>query len=237
MPAHLCVRGKKMKYNKTVKAVFIERPNRFVAKVNLNDEEIYCHVKNTGRCRELLVPGVTVWLEDSENPNRKYRYSLVTVKKGERLVNMDSQAPNKAVGEWLRNGGLFKNITLLKAEKTYKHSRFDFYCEYEDKKAFIEVKGVTLENDNIVSFPDAPTERGARHVSELADCLEEGYEAYVVFVVQMKNVLHFEPNAVNDPAFASALKEAVKQGVRAIAVDCDVSDGEVVIKDFVDVKM
>lgn len=237
MLAHLCVRGKKMKYNKTVKAVFIERPNRFVAKVNLNGEEIYCHVKNTGRCRELLVPGVTVWLEDSENPNRKYRYSLVTVKKGNRLVNMDSQAPNKAVGEWLRNGGLFKNITLLKAEKTYKHSRFDFYCEYEDKKAFIEVKGVTLENDNIVSFPDAPTERGARHVSELADCLKEGYEAYVVFVVQMKDVLHFEPNALNDPAFASALKEAVKRGVRAIAVDCDVSDGEVVIKDFVDVKM
>ena len=134
-----------MKYNKTEKATFIERPNRFVAKVILDGEEIYCHVKNTGRCRELLVPGATVWLEDSENPARKYRYSLVTVKKGERLVNMDSQAPNKAVGAWLSDEGYFKNIKLLKPESKYGSSRFDFYCEYEDKKAFIEVKGVTLE--------------------------------------------------------------------------------------------
>ena len=137
-----------MKYNKTVEATFVERPNRFVAKVLLDGKEIYCHVKNTGRCRELLVPGATVWLEDSENPNRKYRYSLVTVKKGDRLVNMDSQAPNKAVGEWLKNGGLFGNIKFIKPESTYGTSRFDFYCEYEDKKAYIEVKGVTLENDN-----------------------------------------------------------------------------------------
>lgn len=226
-----------MKYNKTVKAVFLERPNRFVAKVCLDGEEIYCHVKNTGRCRELLRPGVDVWLEDSENPKRKYRYSLVTVRKGDRLVNMDSQAPNKAVGEWLKNEGLFSDIKLLKAEKTYGKSRFDFYCEYEDKKAFIEVKGVTLENDNAVSFPDAPTERGARHICELMECIKEGYEAYIIFVVQMKDVLYFEPNAVNDPVFASALKDAWLNGVNIIAVDCQVTDKEMLVKDFVPVKL
>lgn len=235
MPTHLYIRGKNMKYNKTVKAIFIERPNRFVAKVSLDGEDIYCHVKNTGRCRELLVPGATVWLEDSENPARKYRYSLVTVKKGDRLVNMDSQAPNKAVGEWLSGGGYFKGIKLLKPECKYGSSRFDFYCEYEDKKAYIEVKGVTLENNNVVSFPDAPTERGARHVSELAECIKEGYEAYIIFVVQMKDVLHFEPNAVNDPVFAKALKKAQAEGVNIIAVDCDVTDKEMIIRDFVKV--
>lgn len=226
-----------MKYNKIVKAEFIERPNRFVAKVRFEGEEIYCHVKNTGRCRELLRPGAEVYLEDSENPNRKYRYSLVTVKKGERLVNMDSQAPNKAVGEWLKNGGLFKNISLLKPEKTYGSSRFDFYCEYEDKKAFIEVKGVTLENDNVVSFPDAPTERGARHVGELIGCMNEGYEAYIIFVIQMKGVLHFTPNEAHDPAFASVLRRAKEMGVNIIAVDCRVTPEEMVIEDFVKVQV
>lgn len=226
-----------MKYNKTVKATFIERPNRFVAKVNPDGEEIYCHVKNTGRCRELLVPGATVWLEDSENPARKYRYSLVTVKKGDRLVNMDSQSPNKAVAEWLSAEGFFKDIHLLKPESKYGSSRFDFYCEYQDKKAYIEVKGVTLENDNIVSFPDAPTERGARHVRELAECIKDGYEAYIIFVVQMKDVLYFEPNYVNDPVFAKALKQAHGQGVKILAVDCLVTEKEMKIKDFVRVKI
>ena len=226
-----------MRYNKIVKAEFIERPNRFVAKVRLDGEEIYCHVKNTGRCRELLVPGATVWLEDSENPNRKYRYSLVTVQKGDRLVNMDSQAPNKVVGEWLSDGGLFKDIHLLKPEKTYGSSRFDFYCEYEDKKAYIEVKGVTLENDNVVSFPDAPTERGARHVKELAECIKDGYEAYIIFVVQMKNVMYFTPNEDHDPAFAKVLRQAQQEGVNIVAADCFVSDTEMIIEDFVEVKL
>lgn len=225
-----------MKYNKTVKATFIERPNRFVAKVNLDGEEIYCHVKNTGRCRELLQPGVDVWLEDSENPNRKYRYSLVGVRKGDRMVNMDSQAPNKAVGEWLKNESLFKDIKLLKPESRYGSSRFDFYCEYEDKKAFIEVKGVTLENDGVVSFPDAPTERGARHVSELIECIKDGYEAYIIFVIQMKNVLCFEPNEDHDPVFAKTLRKAQQEGVNIIAVDCFVSDSEMIIEDPVQVK-
>lgn len=226
-----------MKYNKTVKATFIERPNRFVAKVNLDGEEIYCHVKNTGRCRELLQPGVDVWLEDSENPNRKYRYSLVSVRKGDRMVNMDSQAPNKAVGEWLKNESLFKDIKLLKPESRYGSSRFDFYCEYEDKKAFIEVKGVTLENDGVVSFPDAPTERGARHVAELIECIKDGYEAYIIFVIQMKNVLCFEPNEDHDPIFAKTLRKAQQEGVNIIAVDCFVSDSEMIIEEPVQVKL
>lgn len=226
-----------MKYQKTVKAIFIDRPNRFVAKVNLGGEEIYCHVKNTGRCRELLVSGAEVWLEDSCNPNRKYRYSLVAVRKGSRLVNMDSQAPNKAVYEWIMDSGYFKNIRVLKPESKYGTSRFDFYCEYEDKKAYIEVKGVTLENDNVVSFPDAPTQRGARHVSELAECIKEGYEAYIIFVVQMKGVSYFEPNAVNDPVFTEELRRAQKQGVNIIALDCRVSETEMLIEDFVTVKI
>ena len=226
-----------MKYNKTVKAEFIERPNRFVAKVKLDGKEIYCHVKNTGRCRELLVPGTSVWLEDSENPKRKYRYSLVTVQKGERLVNMDSQAPNKAVHEWLKSGGLFDNITLLRPESRYGSSRFDFYCEYEGRKAFIEVKGVTLENSNIVSFPDAPTERGARHVSELIECMKDGYEAYIIFVIQMKDVLYLTPNEDHDPVFASALRKAESEGVNIIAVDCRISESKMVIRDRVEVKL
>ena len=226
-----------MKYNKIVKAEFIERPNRFVAKVLLDGEELYCHVKNTGRCRELLKPGVEIYLEDSQNPERKYRYSLVTVRKGDRLVNMDSQAPNKAVFEWLKCGGLFDNIKLLKPECKYGSSRFDFYCEYEDRKAYIEVKGVTLENDNIVSFPDAPTERGARHVAELSECIKEGFEAYIIFVVQMKGVLGFQPNAVNDPVFADALRKAYAEGVKIIAVDCEVTPEEMVIEDFVKVQV
>ena len=184
-----------------------------------------------------MQPGAQVWLEDSNNPHRKYRYSLVAVKKGERLVNMDSQAPNKVVGEWLKNGGLFKDIKFLKAESKYGSSRFDFYCEYEDKKAFIEVKGVTLENGNVVSFPDAPTERGTRHVSELIECINEGLEAYIIFVVQMKDVLYFEPNEAHDPEFAAILKKAKREGVNIIAVDCFVSEDELFIKDLVQVKI
>lgn len=226
-----------MKYNKTVKAIFLERPNRFVAKVLLDSEEIYCHVKNTGRCRELLQPGAEIYLEDSNNPNRKYRYSLVTVKKGDRLVNMDSQAPNKAVGEWLKKGALFEDIKLLKPESTYGSSRFDFYCEYGDKKAYIEVKGVTLENDNVVSFPDAPTERGARHVCELMECIKDGFEAYIIFVVQMKDVLYFTPNENHDPEFASALKKAKAAGVNVLAVDCMVSEDEMILQDAVEVQI
>ncbi len=226
-----------MKYDKIKKATFISRPNRFVANVNTDGEEIACHVKNTGRCRELLVSGAEVFLEESDNPERKYKYSLVTVRKGDRLVNMDSQAPNKMVAEWLKGCGLFKDIKLLKAECTYRKSRFDFYCEYGDKKAFIEVKGVTLENDGVVSFPDAPTGRGTKHVNELIDCMSEGYEAYIIFVVQMKDVLYFTPNDSNDPEFSGALRKAADRGVKIIAVDSIVTEESIIINDKIKVKL
>lgn len=226
-----------MKYAKIKKASFISRPNRFVAYVDIDGEETACHVKNTGRCRELLTSGADVYLEESDNPQRKYKYSLVTVRKGERLVNMDSQAPNKMVGEWLRKGGLFKDIKLLKAECTYKKSRFDFYCEYEDKKAFIEVKGVTLERDGVVLFPDAPTERGTKHINELVECMNEGYEAYIIFAVQMENVLYFTPSKDNDPKFSEALIRAAEKGVNIIALDSTVSEESIIINNRIDVKL
>ncbi len=224
-----------MKYRSIVKGNFISRPNRFVANVIIDGKETACHVKNTGRCRELLKEGTEIFLEKSDNPERKYRYSLITVRKGERLVNMDSQAPNKAVGEFLKKGGLFEDVKLIKPECKYGNSRFDFYVEYADRRAFIEVKGVTLENDGIVSFPDAPTERGSKHLRELCECLKEGYEAYVFFVVQMKNVLYFTPNEEHDPVFAETLRMAEKEGVKILCYDCLVTEDEMIIKDKVKV--
>lgn len=224
-----------MKYRNIIKGTFINRPNRFVAKVIIDGKETACHVKNTGRCHELLKEGAEVFLEKSDNPDRKYQYSLITVRKGERLVNMDSQAPNKAVGEFFEKGGLFEDIKLIKPECKYGNSRFDFYVEYGDKKAFIEVKGVTLENDNIVSFPDAPTERGSKHLRELCECIKEGYEAYVFFVIQMKDVLHFTPNEDHDPVFADTLRKAEKEGVKIIAYDCLITEDEMIIKDKVNI--
>ncbi len=226
-----------MKYKEIHKAVFISRPNRFVAKVSIDGEETAVHVKNTGRCRELLTEGAEVWLEKSSNPDRKYQYSLVTVKKGVRMVNMDSQAPNKAVGEWISEGGLFTDVKLVRPECKYGNSRFDFYVEHADKKAFIEVKGVTLENDGVVSFPDAPTERGSKHLRELCECLKDGYEAYAVFVIQMKDVLYFTANEEHDPVFARTLRKACDEGVRILAYDCLVTEDEMKIGDRVEVKI
>ena len=153
------------------------------------------------------------------------------------MVNMDSQAPNKAVGEWLSEGGLFSDVRLIKPECKYGNSRFDFYIEYGEKKAFIEVKGVTLENDGIVSFPDAPTERGSKHLRELCQCVKDGYEAYVIFVIQMKNVLYFTANADHDPVFACTLKDAYNEGVNVLAYDCLVTEDEMKIDDRVKVKI
>ncbi len=226
-----------MKYNNINKAKFIKRLNRFVAEVELNGERVLCHVKNTGRCKELLKEGVTVYLEKSDKPGRKYPFSLITVRKGDRLVNMDSQAPNKAVYEWLEKGSAFKNITLLKPESTYGKSRFDFYFEYEGKKAYMEVKGVTLENNGIVSFPDAPTERGTKHINELCECVKAGYEAYIMFVVQMKDVKYFTPNAENDPDFARALIKAESEGVKILCYDCEITENEMVIRDEIVIKL
>ena len=224
-----------MKYEKIIKGTFIERLNRFVALCNIEGEEIYCHVKNTGRCGEILIEGAECYLEEAANPERKYKYSLVAVRKGERLINIDSQAPNKAVGEFLKSGKLFGDIKNIKAESTYGKSRFDFYFEHGDKKAYLEVKGVTLERDSAVFFPDAPTVRGTKHLNELCDCVRDGYEAYVLFVVQMKNVASFSPNEVTDPNFALALRNADSKGVRVLCYDCSVTEKEMNIEDKVTV--
>jgi len=226
-----------MRYSEIKKATFISRPNRFVARVALDGKETAVHVKNTGRCRELLTEGAEVWLEKSSNPDRKYQYSLVTVKKGDRMVNTDSQAPNRAVGEFLSEGRLFRDIRLIRPECKYGSSRFDFYVEYEDKRAFIEVKGVTLENSGVVSFPDAPTERGSKHLRELCQCIKDGYEAYVIFVIQMKDVLYFTANEEHDPVFARTLKDAYNEGVKILAYDCHVTENEMKIGDGVKVKI
>lgn len=213
-----------MKYNKMIKAKFIERPNRFIAYCDIDGEVEKVHVKNTGKCKELLVPGYEVYLEGSNNPARATKYSLIAVQKGNRLINMDSQVTNKIVYEALKDKSLMlpgfdEEIILIKPEKTYGNSRFDVYIEGKTKKAFIEVKGCTLEIDGVVKFPDAKTERGVKHVKELIKAKEEGYLAYIVLVIQMKDVLYFTPNVEMHKEFADVLKEADKKGVKILAYD------------------
>lgn len=216
-----------MKYNKMIKAKFIERPNRFVAYCDIDGEVEKIHVKNTGKCKELLVPGCEVYLEASDNPSRKTKYSLIAVKKGERLINMDSQVTNKMVYEALEDKSLIlpgfdEEITLIKPEKTYGNSRFDVYIEGKTKKAFIEVKGCTLEIDGVIKFPDAKTERGVKHVKELIKAREEGYLAYIILVIQMEDVLYFTPNIDMHKEFGDVLKEADEKGVKVLAYDSKV---------------
>ena len=212
-----------MHYDRMVPAVFLSRPNRFIAHVEIQGKEEIVHVKNTGRCRELLHPGTQVWCQESANPNRKTRFDLITVRKGDRLINMDSQAPNIAAGEWLRAGGLGK-IRNLKAESFHEDSRFDFSFEKDGKLCFLEVKGVTLENDGVCAFPDAPTERGVKHLKGLTRLVREGYGAYVLFVIQMPDVKYLHPNDATDPAFGAALREAALNGVQVLAMDCAVTE-------------
>lgn len=212
-----------MQYGKILPARFLSRPNRFVARVEAEGEELVCHVKNTGRCRELLVPGATVWLEESPNPSRKTKFDLIAVEKGDRLINMDAQAPNKVFGEWAAAGGFREGLTLLRPETTYRSSRFDFYWESSKSRGFVEVKGVTLEEDGIVRFPDAPTLRGVKHLDELVKAREAGYEAAVCFVIQMENVRWFAPNDVTHPEFGQALRRAAQAGVEILAMDCAVT--------------
>lgn len=212
-----------MQYGKILPARFLSRPNRFVARVEAEGEELVCHVKNTGRCRELLVPGATVWLEESPNPSRKTKFDLIAVEKGDRLINMDAQAPNKVFGEWAAAGGFREGLTLLRPETTYGSSRFDFYWESSKSRGFVEVKGVTLEEDGIVRFPDAPTLRGVKHLDELVKAHEAGYEAAVCFVIQMEDVRWFAPNDVTHPEFGQALRKAAAAGVEILAMDCAVT--------------
>lgn len=211
-----------MKYERIVEGKFIERPNRFIAYVEIDGKQEIVHVKNTGRCAELLQSGATVYLQKSDNPERKTQWDLIGVKKGKRMINMDSQIPNKVVEEWIRKGNLFPNVTLIKPETTYRQSRFDLYVEEGERKIFIEVKGVTLEMDGVVKFPDAPTERGIKHLNELCDAVKAGYEAYVFFVIQMKGVKYFTPNRKTHAAFADALRRAKELGVNILAYDCKV---------------
>ncbi len=212
-----------MHYSNIQRAIFLRRPNRFIAHIEVDDREEVCHVKNTGRCRELLTDRATIYVEHHDNPKRKTKYSLIAVEKGDLLINMDSQAPNKVVGEWLLEKEPFGKVKFLKPECTYGSSRFDFYLETEAEKIFIEVKGVTLEEDGIVRFPDAPTERGIKHLEELRACVEAGYKAAVIFVVQMEGMQHFEPNDKTHPQFGEALRQARKAGVEVLAYECKVT--------------
>ena len=212
-----------MKYKNIVKGRFVSRPNRFIANVEIDGRRCVCHVKNTGRCRELLTEGAEVLLEVSDNPNRRTAYDLVAVYKGDALINMDSQAPNRVLGEWIASGG-FEDVTYVKPECTYGGSRFDFYVEADGIKIFAEVKGVTLEEDGVVMFPDAPTERGVKHLRELTDAVKNGYGAYVFFVVQMETCSYFTPNVKTHPEFAKALGEARENGVCVRALNCKVTE-------------
>ena len=212
-----------MRYANMIRGEFIARPNRFIAHVMIGGKEEVCHVKNTGRCRELLVPGATVWCQSWDNPKRKTKFDLIAVEKEDRLINMDSQAPNVAAKQWLLSGGLGE-ITELKGEYTHGDSRFDFSFMKDGKRCFLEVKGVTLEHDGVCAFPDAPTERGAKHLRGLTALAKEGYGAYVLFVIQMADVKYLRPNDATDPAFASALREAVQAGVTVLAMDCAVTE-------------
>ena len=226
-----------MKYKETEKAVFLKRPNRFIAEVEIQGKRETVHVKNTGRCKELLIPGTEVILEKSGNPNRKTKYDLICVNKQGRLVNMDSQIPNKAAEERIKKGGLFPEEVTIRPEKKYGNSRFDLYVESPIRRAFVEVKGVTLEEDNIVRFPDAPTVRGIKHVEELIHCMEEGYEAYLLLVIQMKGVKKFMPNWDTQPEFGQALIKAEKAGVKILARDCLVTEDTIEIQEEVPVDL
>ena len=223
-----------MNYPNMTPGIFLARPNRFIAHVQISGQTETVHVKNTGRCRELLPVGAQVWCQRSDNPNRKTKYDLITVSKGSRLINMDSQAPNTAAKEWLLSGGLGE-ITDLRAETTHGDSRFDFSFTLDGRKCFLEVKGVTLETDGVCAFPDAPTQRGAKHLRGLTQAAKDGYGAYVLFVIQMADVKFLHPNDVTDPEFGTALREAAANGVQILAMDCQVTVNEMTIRQAVPV--
>ena len=218
-----------MQYQRIEKGRFLSRPNRFIAHVELDGRTEVVHVKNTGRCRELLIPGATVYLEKSDNPARKTQYDLIAVEKGTLLVNMDAQAPNQVFREWAEAGNFQEGLTFLRPETTWGDSRFDFYWEAGARRGFVEVKGVTLEEDGHACFPDAPTERGVKHLNELARCQTDGYEAAVCFVLQMAGMKDFAPNDRTHPAFGDALRQAAQDGVRIMAQECIVTPDSLTI--------
>ncbi len=226
-----------MKYKNITVGYFIKRPNRFIALIEINGKEETVHVKNTGRCRELLTERAKVICEISDNPNRKTKYDLIAVYKGNQLINMDSQAPNKVFLEYLTAGKFINNLTYIKPEYTFNSSRIDFYCERNDEKYLIEVKGVTLEDNGIVMFPDAPTQRGVKHIKELISATHQGYHCTAAFVIQMDNVKYFTPNYATHPEFGKCLEEAEKAGVQILCLDCAVAPDSLEIKNIVKYKL
>ncbi len=224
-----------MKYNNITKGVFISRPNRFIAKVLIDGKEEICHVKNTGRCKELLKSGTEVYLEKSDSSRRKTAYDLVACKKGKDIFNIDSIMPNKVVYEWLLEVKYFGEIRVLKPEYTFGKSRFDFYLETPEDRYLIEVKGVTLEENGVMMFPDAPTERGVKHIKELIDATKKGYKACIIFVSQTMIGKVFTPNRKTHPQFAEALFEAVQNNVKALCLGCMVTKDTIKIDNFIDI--
>lgn len=226
-----------MLYKNIKEAVFLERPNRFIAEVLVDGIKERVHVKNTGRCKELLIPGAKIYVEESDKEERKTRFDLVMVEKGDRLINMDSQSPNEAAYWFVKEGGLGFVPMLVKREVKFQNSRFDFYIEENEKRYFMEVKGVTLEEDGVVRFPDAPSERAIKHVEELIHAVNLGYEAIILFVIQMGEVLRFEPNWVTQKKFGEVLQRAEEAGVRILAYDCIVSRENLVLHNSVKVDL
>jgi len=222
-----------MKYTNIKEGRFRHRPNRFIAHIEIDGREEVCHVKNTGRCKELLLPGAAVFVQQAEQGNRKTEYDLIAVQKGERLINIDSQVPNRVFHEWALGSDHFPGLGLIKPESRYGSSRFDFYMEAAERKILVEVKGVTLEEEGAALFPDAPTQRGLKHVDELCRAVTAGFEAYLVFIIQMKDVRYFAPNHRTHPAFGEALGRAAAQGVNIIALDCEVTPDSIIARDFV----
>ncbi len=230
-----------MNYKNVKEGTFISRPNRFIADVLVDGKSVTVHVKNTGRCREILIPGCRVFLEKAKNPERKTPYDLIAVEKitenGTILINMDSQIPNAVAAEFLPMSGLFPEGTVFRREVTYGKSRFDLCAENDTGKAFIEVKGVTLENDGLALFPDAPTERGVKHIRELIDAKAKGFDAYIMFIIQMENVHTFSPNRLMHPEFADALSDAKKAGVKILAYTCTVTPDSIKVKNPVKISL
>ncbi len=228
-----------MKYKNIHKGIFKSRPNRFIANVEIDGKIEVCHVKNTGRCKELLVTDAAVYLEKSDNPNRKTLYDLIAVEKGDRLINMDSQVPNRAVEEWIKAGGLIGENPYVRPESKFGDSRFDFYVESvtAERKAYVEVKGCTLECDGAAKFPDAPTLRGIKHINELIKCAQNGFEAYIIFLIQMSNINYFTPNYETHPEFGEALKNANKKGVKILAFDSIVTPDIIILNKPVDIRL
>ena len=225
-----------MEYHHIREAVFVSRPNRFIADVDIAGQTETVHVKNTGRCKELLVPGTRVWCQEASSPARKTRFDLIAVQKGSRLINMDSQAPNAAAKEWLLSGG-FGQVEAIRAETVHGDSRFDFSFLKNGKPWFLEVKGVTLEENGVCAFPDAPTLRGAKHLRGLTRAAAEGYGVGVLFVIQMADVSYLHPNDATDPDFAAALREAAGNGVYVLAMDCAVTEHSMTIRRPVEVRL